>query len=85
MRKHFSIALLALIVACSQKDPCDDYVDAACVCLDDSDCDELKTTYENADADLQDVCSEELSSAEKEAEECEPGGSSDGDDTGSEG
>ena len=84
MPKHFSIALLGLLVACSQKNPCDAYVDELCVCLDDETCEDRKVAYENADSDLQDQCSEDLASAETEAEDCEPGESS-SDDMGSEG
>jgi hypothetical protein len=63
MRTQLSIVLLALLAACSQKNPCDDYVDAICECSPDT-CEEVTTTYENADADLQDVCSETLTDAQ---------------------
>tara|TARA_B100000530_G_C15539294_1_gene321862 strand:+ start:285 stop:485 length:201 start_codon:yes stop_codon:yes gene_type:complete len=53
-------------------DPCAEYVELLCDCVDeDAACDELKTTYEDADADLQDQCSAELDKAEAASEECQ--------------
>ena len=77
MRTPLTLVTLVLLAACS-KNPCDDYVDALCECSPDT-CETSTTTYENAGADLQDVCSEKLSEAESgDDEACEPGG----DDTG---
>ncbi len=45
--------------ACAEENPCDDYVDYLCDCHADDeafDCQELRTTYANADADVQDEC-----------------------------
>jgi hypothetical protein len=52
------MAALAL-AGCEEEDPCGDYVDYICDCHADDeafDCEELRTTYANADADVQDEC-----------------------------
>ena len=73
---------LALLAApgCDGEDPCQDYVDYVCDCGDAS-CDEVRNTYEGADAKLQDECENELQDlqqADKAAdEECAGLGGSD--------
>jgi hypothetical protein len=48
--------LLASLSACLD-DACVEYVDYMCDChAEDADCGALRTTYSNADADLQDEC-----------------------------
>ena len=77
MRTPLTLVTLVLLAACS-KNPCDDYVDALCECNPDN-CEGVTTQYENADSDLQDVCSEKIADAEAgDDASCEPGG----DDTG---
>ncbi len=75
-------ACAALMVApgCDSSDPCQDYVDYVCDCGSDT-CDDVRNTYEGADAKLQDECENELQDlqqADKAAdEECAGVGSSD--------
>ena len=76
MRAILSIVLFSLLAACGGN-PCDEYVEYLCEC-DEENCDSLKTTYENADADIQDECSAQLDDAEEEAQTCTEG-SDDGD------
>ena len=75
MRATLSVSILALsMLAACGGDPCAEYVELLCDCVDeDADCDDLKTTYEDADADLQDQCSSNLDQAEAESEECQDG------------
>ncbi len=68
MRATVSIVLLSLLAACGGN-PCDEYVDYLCEC-DEENCDSLKTTYENADSEVQDECSAQLDEAEELAETC---------------
>jgi len=47
------------LAGCAEEDPCGDYVDYICDCHADDeafDCQELRTTYANADADVEDEC-----------------------------
>jgi len=56
-------AILVVITACTQDQPCDRYVDYMCACHDDEqgfDCAELAETYAEADADVQNECALEL-------------------------
>jgi len=66
------MALLgALLAGCSQEEPCADYVDYICECHQDDpdfDCQELRTTYENADPSTQDECAIALDEQEDEDE-----------------
>lgn len=50
---------LALLVGC-EPSPCDDYVDYMCDCHPEVDCEALRNTYANPDADLQDACAIDL-------------------------
>ena len=77
MRTAVSIVLLSLLAACGGN-PCDEYVDYLCEC-DEENCDSLKTTYENADSEVQDECSAQLDEAEELAETCSDAGGSDSD------
>jgi hypothetical protein len=77
MRKALIFATLSLGLAACGGDPCEEYVDYLCDCLDDETCDDTKTTYENADADLKDECSAALDEAETLSKECQSGGSGD--------
>jgi hypothetical protein len=73
MRATLSLSILALsMLAACGGDPCTEYVELLCDCVDeDADCDDLKTTYEDADAELQDQCSAELDNAETKSAECQ--------------
>ena len=68
-------ACVAFLAApgCDGDDPCQDYVDYVCDCGADT-CDEVRNTYEGADAKLQDECEnalQDLQQADKSAgEEC---------------
>ena len=63
------LALCALAAGCGDKeDSCDEYVAYMCDCYPD-DCENLKTTYEDADADLQDQCAIDLAEAQDEDQE----------------
>jgi hypothetical protein len=64
MRFTLLFASLPLFTAACGSNPCDAYVDAICDCAGDAQCEATKTTYENADADLQDQCSANLDQAE---------------------
>ena len=78
MRATVSIVLFSLLAACGGN-PCDEYVDYLCEC-DEENCDSLKTTYENADSEVQDECSAQLDEAEEAAQTCTEGGD-DGEDS----
>jgi hypothetical protein len=59
---------LFVMTACSEEDPCADYVNYMCDCHaddEDFDCEELQTTYENADAGVQDECAIALDEQEE--------------------
>ena len=71
MRPILSIVLFSFLAACGGN-PCDEYVEYLCEC-DEENCDSLKTTYENADADIQDECSAQLDDAEEDAKTCNEG------------
>ena len=74
MRATLSLLALSLLSACGAN-PCEEYVELLCDCVDEAeDCDDLKTTYEDADADLQDSCSAQLDEAEAASDECKEGG-----------
>ena len=75
MRAILSIVLFSLLAACGGN-PCDEYVEYLCEC-DEENCDSLKTTYENADADIQDECSAQLDDAEEDAKTCTEGSDDD--------
>lgn len=64
MRFNLLFAFLPLFTVACGANPCDAYVEAICDCADDAACEATKTTYENADADLQDQCSANLDQAE---------------------
>lgn len=50
-------ALLLVSLSACLDDACAEYVDYMCDChADDTDCGDLRTAYDNADADLQDEC-----------------------------
>lgn len=54
--------------ACEPEDPCGDYVDYMCDCHADDeefDCGELRSTYENADAAVEDECAIALDDQEQ--------------------
>jgi len=80
MRNAIICATLTLGLAACGGNPCDDYVDALCDCLDEESCEDTKTTYEGADSDLKDECSSKLDEAEEAAKTCEvdEGGSDSG-------
>ena len=69
MRSSVLLVLMSLVVACGGN-PCDEYIDLLCECADEDECDGLKVSYEEADADLQDECSADLDQAEEDAEAC---------------
>jgi len=69
MRSSVLFVLMSLVVACGGN-PCDEYVDLLCDCVDEDECDGLKVSHEEADADLQDECSANLDQAEEDAEAC---------------
>ena len=82
MRTKLTFLALTVLVGCGKNNPCDDYVEAICDC-NEAKCDEVQTTYENADADQQDVCSELLTDAKSGDDAlCEDGGGDDSGDTG---
>ncbi len=61
-------ALVIGVAACEQEDPCGEYVDYICDCHADDgdfDCDELRSTYENADASVEDECAIALDEQEE--------------------
>ena len=70
MRTTLIFGLFSLSVACGG-DPCDEYTELKCDCLEEQECDDFKNQYENADADLQDECSARLDEAEEESQECQ--------------
>ena len=72
MRSILSIVLFSFLAAWGGN-PCDEYVEYLCEC-DEENCDSLKTTYENADSDVQDECSAQLDDAEEAAQDCSEGG-----------
>ena len=75
-------AAVAILFApgCGGDDPCQEYVDYLCDC-GASNCDEVKNTYEGADAKLQDECEntlQDLQAADDDAgEDCAAVGGSD--------
>ncbi len=69
MRSSVLFVLMSLVVACGGN-PCDEYVDLLCDCVDADECDGLKVSHEEADADLQDECSASLDQAEEDAQAC---------------
>ncbi len=78
MRAQISMIVLAGLIGCSEKNPCDEYVDAICEC-NEAACEDITTQMENADADQKDVCAAELDAAKAgEDPTCGAGG----DDTG---
>ena len=80
MRTQFSMIVLAGLIGCSEKNPCDDYVDAICEC-NEARCEEVTTTYENADVNAKDQCAASLDAAKAgDDPACEAGEG--GDDTG---
>ncbi len=86
MRTQFSMIVLAGLIGCSEKNPCDAYVEALCEC-NEAKCDDFKTQYQNADVNDKDTCAALLDDA-KAADDpaCEAGdtasGGSDTGDTG---
>ena len=52
--------------------PCDQYVEYLCQCYEEE-CDSLRTTYANADQDIQDECAAQLEDAAAWAQECSDG------------
>ena len=70
------------LVACEEKNHCDDYVDYMCECHADDpnfNCDEQRSIYEEASLDQQNECAIELDSQEQSDQEngegCEDGDS----------
>ena len=64
--------LLLVGATCELEDPCLEYVDYMCAChVSEADCEELETTYQDADPDLQDQCAIDL--ADQQAEDDENG------------
>ena len=56
------------LAGCEEEDPCADYVDYICDCHADDpafDCEEVRTTYANADAGVQDECAIALDEQEE--------------------
>ena len=67
MRTFWWLVPALMMAACSEEDPCGDYVDYICDCHADDpdfDCEELRTTYANADAAVQDECAIQLNEQE---------------------
>ena len=57
---------------CAETNPCDDYVQYMCDCHGNDEgfsCDELRTTYENADPAQQDQCSIDLDDQQQQDEQ----------------
>ena len=74
MRTQFSMIVLAGLIGCSEKNPCDDYVDAICEC-NEAACEDVTTQYENADVDQKDQCAASLDDAKAgDDPTCELGG-----------
>jgi hypothetical protein len=81
MRILFVSTLLIGAVACTELEPCDDYIDYMCACHDSTDavegedsevnCDELLQTLGTADPEVQSQCAIDLS--EQQAEDSEEG------------
>lgn len=60
-------AALATGLGCDTEDPCQDYVSYVCDCHADDpeyDCEQIRTTYEGADADVQAECASALQDLE---------------------
>jgi hypothetical protein len=56
--------VLAILLACDELEPCDDYVDYMCACHDTDDdlsCADLEQTLSEADPDVQSQCAIDLS------------------------
>ena len=62
MRTQFSMIVLAGLIGCSEKNPCDEYVDAICEC-NEAMCEDITTQFENADVDDKDQCAASLDAA----------------------
>ena len=74
MRTQFSMIVLAGLIGCSEKNPCDEYVDAICEC-NEAMCETITTSMENADADQKDQCAAALDAAKAgDDPTCELGG-----------
>ncbi len=48
--------VISIAAACDPSNPCDRYVDYMCECHAEVSCDDLATTYEEADPGVQDEC-----------------------------
>ena len=71
MRNTTLFASIALFAAACGGNPCEEYVDHLCDCTDTTEaCDDLKTTYEDADADMQAVCRAEMDRAKAFPDQC---------------
>ena len=69
--RFIMFGLVSLGVACGAN-PCDEYVELECQCVDAQECDDKRATFENADVDQQDECSAQLDAAETRAQDrCE--------------
>ena len=74
MRNLVLLSSLALTMAACAGNPCDEYVDHLCDCSSESDCDEYKNTFEDADADQQEECDAKLDEAKDAAADCSDSG-----------
>lgn len=76
-----AVLLSALLAACDDQGPCDEYVSYMCDCHPDSaDCEDLRITYEDASTDLEDECAIALD--DQEEADAASGHECGGDDTG---
>lgn len=74
-RTRMLLIATALGLAACGDDSCDRYVDYMCDCHPESDCEDLRKVYEDADGDLQDECAAELDDQKDEDDgECGTGG-----------
>ena len=71
MRNATICAVLSFALAACGGNPCEEYVEYLCDCACEDSCEDLKTTYENADSDLEDQCSAKLDEAEDASKTCE--------------
>lgn len=63
-----AVALIGSLIACdSGTNRCDAFVDYVCDCDPSTDCDSLRSTYENASVEEQDECEIELDSLQAQA------------------
>lgn len=70
MRTSVLVFCIALAGACGGNS-CDEYVDLLCDCVGtEAECDSLKQTFENADADVQAECSALMGDAREASQEC---------------